>query len=76
VTADLDALATAVLDQVRAQAGPGAEATVRVEQAALALTRFADSAIHQNVADERVTVHLRLTVDGGRTRSSTWWAPP
>jgi predicted Zn-dependent protease len=70
VTADLDALATAVLDQVRAQAGPGAEATVRVEQAALALTRFAGSAIHQNVADERVTVHLRLTIDGGRTATA------
>ncbi|GAB4081675.1 TldD/PmbA family protein [Modestobacter muralis] len=70
MTADLDGLATAVLDQVRAQAGPDAQATVRVEQAALALTRFADSAIHQNVADERVTVHLQLTVDGGRTATA------
>jgi len=66
----LDDLAAAVLAQVRRQAGPDAQATVRVEQAALALTRFADSAIHQNVADERVTVHLRLTVDDGRTATA------
>ena len=43
---------------------------MRAEQAALALTRFADSAIHQNVADERVTVSLSLTVDGGRTATA------
>jgi predicted Zn-dependent protease len=70
-TTALDDLVSAVLDQVRRQAGAGAAATVRAESAALALTRFAGSAIHQNVADERTTVHLQLTVDGGRTASAS-----
>jgi predicted Zn-dependent protease len=70
MTADLDDLAGAVLAEVARQGGPDAAATVRAEHAALALTRFAGSAIHQNVADEQTTVHLELTVDGGRTASS------
>ncbi|MEU2348126.1 metallopeptidase TldD-related protein [Modestobacter sp. NPDC049651] len=68
---NLDDLSTAVLDEVRRQAGADAAATVRAQQAALALTRFAGSAIHQNVADEQVTVHLELTVDGGRTATAS-----
>ena len=44
---------------------------MRAEEASLALTRFADSAIHQNVADERITLHLSLTVDGGRTATAS-----
>ena len=44
---------------------------MRAESTALALTRFAASAIHQNVADERVTLHLELTVDGGRTATAS-----
>jgi predicted Zn-dependent protease len=67
----LEALAGAALEEVRRQAGPAAEAVVRAQHAALALTRFADSAIHQNVADERVTVSVQLTVDGGRTASAS-----
>lgn len=67
----LDDLAAAVLAEVARQGGPDTAATVRVETAILALTRFADSAIHQNVADERTTVHLQLTVDGGRTASAS-----
>ncbi|MBB3676424.1 TldD/PmbA family protein [Modestobacter versicolor] len=67
----LDSLVSAVLDQVRRQAGADAAATVRAESTALALTRFAASAVHQNVADERATVHLQLTVDGGRTASAS-----
>jgi predicted Zn-dependent protease len=67
----LDDLVAAVLDEVRRQTGADAAATVRAESAALALTRFAGSAIHQNVADERTTVHLQLTVDGGRTASAS-----
>jgi predicted Zn-dependent protease len=70
-TAALDDLVTAVLEEVRRQAGTDAAATVRAESAALALTRFAGSAVHQNVADERTTVHLQLTVDGGRTASAS-----
>jgi predicted Zn-dependent protease len=67
----LDDLVTSVLEEVRRQAGAAAEAVVRVEEASLALTRFADSAIHQNVADERITLHLSLTVDGGRTATAS-----
>ena len=67
----LDTLAAAVLDEVRRQAGAGAEAVVRAEHATLALTRFAGSAIHQNVADDRVNVHLQLTLDGGRTATAS-----
>ncbi|NYJ06477.1 TldD/PmbA family protein [Petropleomorpha daqingensis] len=67
---NLDSLAAAVLDEVK-RADASADAVVRVEEASLALTRFADSAIHQNVADERVTVHLSLTVDGGRTATAS-----
>ena len=67
----LESLVAAVLDEVRRQAGQDAVATVRAESAALALTRFAGSAIHQNVADEQTTVHLQLTVDGGRTANAS-----
>jgi predicted Zn-dependent protease len=67
----LEALVGAALEEVRRQAGPSAAAVVRAEHATLALTRFAGSAIHQNVADERVTVHLQLTVDGGRTATAS-----
>ncbi|MCA1683865.1 MAG: TldD/PmbA family protein, partial [Actinobacteria bacterium] len=66
----LDDLVSSVLEEVRRQAGPAAEAIVRAEHAALALTRFAASAIHQNVADERVSLSLSLTVDGGRTATA------
>jgi predicted Zn-dependent protease len=66
-----ESLVGAVLDEVRRAAGSSAEAVVRVEEASSALTRFADSAIHQNVADEQVTVHLQLTVDGGRTATAS-----
>jgi predicted Zn-dependent protease len=67
---DLDGVTAAVLEEVARQAGPSAAAAVRTEHAALALTRFAGSAIHQNVADERVSVSLSLTVDGGRTATA------
>jgi len=68
---NLDALVSAVLDEVARQSGADAEAVVRAEHGSLALTRFAGSAIHQNVADERVSVHLQLTVDGGRTATAS-----
>jgi predicted Zn-dependent protease len=58
-------LAAQVLALVRAGgASPAAEVTV--ERQALALTRFANSFIHQNLADETTTVYLRLHA-GGRT---------
>ena len=84
---ELDDVVGAVLAEVRRQAGADAEAIVARGAAALALTRFANSAIHQNVADERHRgLAAPLTVDGGRTRdgvhhpqlptrSPTWWPP-
>ena len=59
-------LAGQVLDLVRAAAGPEAEAEVAVDRNELALTRFANSYIHQNVADATTGVRLRLHL-GGRT---------
>ena len=53
-------LATWVLGAV----GDRAEAEVRVTGGNLALTRFANSFIHQNVGEEGNTVALRLAVDG------------
>jgi predicted Zn-dependent protease len=60
-----------VLDLVRAQAGAAAEAEVLVHRTDLALTRFANSYIHQNVADTTESVRLRLHLDGRTTTVST-----
>ena len=49
----------------------GAEETeVHVDETANALTRFANNAIHQNVAENGLTVSIR-TVAGGRTARAT-----
>lgn len=63
VSAELE-IASGVVDLVRHTAGPGAEAEVLVTRTDLALTRFANSFIHQNVSETGVAVHLRLHVDG------------
>ncbi|HEX6498428.1 MAG TPA: TldD/PmbA family protein [Micromonosporaceae bacterium] len=60
-----------VLDLVRAVAGGQAEAEVAVDRQDLALTRFANSYIHQNVADSTTTVRLRLHLDGRTTSGAT-----
>ncbi|MFG3301132.1 TldD/PmbA family protein [Micromonospora chersina] len=57
-------LAGRVVELVRRLAGPGAEAEVVVTRADLALTRFANSFIHQNVAESGTTVRLRLHASG------------
>ncbi|MGS2613497.1 TldD/PmbA family protein [Micromonospora sp. LZ34] len=57
-------LAGQVVELVRRLAGPDAQAEVVVTRADLALTRFANSFIHQNVAESTVGVRLRLHVDG------------
>ncbi|MFJ6198418.1 metallopeptidase TldD-related protein [Micromonospora sp. NPDC092111] len=62
-TTELD-VAARVVDLVRRFAGPTAEAEVMVTRHDLALTRFANSFIHQNVAESGVTVRLRVHVDG------------
>lgn len=49
----------------------GVEAEVTVERHALSLTRFANSYIHQNVADETTAVRLRLHADGRTATTST-----
>ncbi|MFI7597272.1 TldD/PmbA family protein [Actinoplanes sp. NPDC049681] len=64
-------LAAQVVDLTRRLAGPQAEAEVVAAHSAEALTRFANSAIHQNVADATTTVRLRLHVDGRTAGGST-----
>jgi predicted Zn-dependent protease len=64
-------VAAAVVELVADLAGRGAEAEVGVHRTAQALTRFANSAIHQNVADETTTVRLRVHVDGRTCTGST-----
>jgi predicted Zn-dependent protease len=64
-------LAARLVDTIRATAGPAAEAEVMVEHYAEALTRFANSTIHQNVADATTTVRLRLHLDGRTAAGST-----
>ncbi|HZI46048.1 MAG TPA: hypothetical protein VFD53_12545, partial [Ilumatobacter sp.] len=61
-------LAAATLDRTAA-ALPGAEVGVSVDRNQLALTRFANSVIHQNVAEDVTTVRVRLH-HGGRTTTA------
>ncbi len=60
-----------VVELVRRLAGPGAEAEAGVYHFADSLTRFANSAIHQNVADATTTARLRLHLDGRTAVGST-----
>ena len=60
-----------MVELVRQLAGPDAEAEAVAHHSAEALTRFANSAIHQNVADATTTVRLRLHLDGGTVGGST-----
>jgi predicted Zn-dependent protease len=62
-------LAQRVLERVRA-ASPQAEAEVSVDRTNAALTRFANSVIHQNVAEDNLRVSIRVHVDG-RTASGS-----
>ena len=57
-------IAGRVVELVRRLAGPDAQAEAVVTRADLALTRFANSFIHQNVAESGVAVRLRVHVDG------------
>ena len=49
---------------------------MRAERLERALTRFAGAAIHQNVDERSVTVHLRVALDGGRSAASSTTVPP
>ena len=73
VEAALEA-AERALAQVAARA-PGAEVEVTVESGTAALTRFANSSIHQNVAEELSHVSVRVAVDG-RVAASSWDGAP
>ena len=53
-----------VCERVLRLVGTDAEAEVTVASGTDALTRFATSFIHQNVADEVRAIHLRLALDG------------
>lgn len=65
------ALAEQLLDVVRARAGRDVEAEAMVTRTELALTRFAVSFVHQNVADDTTVVHLRLHLDGRTAAGAT-----
>ena len=56
--------------ELTAAAAPGAEVEVRADRRRLALTRFANSVIDQNVADDTTSVRVRMHV-GGRTASGS-----
>jgi predicted Zn-dependent protease len=47
------------------------EAEVQIEETIDALTRFANNAIHQNVAEYGVSVSIRTVVDGRTARATT-----
>ena len=47
------------------------EAEVQMDETIEALTRFANNAIHQNVAEHGVTVSIRTMVDGRTARATT-----
>lgn len=64
-------LASRVLELARACAGPSADVDVSVNRVALGLTRFANSYIHQNVADTTTEVQLRIHRDGRTTSASS-----
>lgn len=68
-------VASQVLESVRSAAA-GTEAEVSVARHALALTRFANSFIHQNLATDTTTVRLRLHTGGRTVAGSTTVTDP
>ena len=64
-------MAGQVVELVRRIAGGHAQAEVNATHSALALTRFANSYIHQNVTEATDTVTLRLHLDGRTATGST-----
>jgi predicted Zn-dependent protease len=59
-----------IAERVLAHVDSGAEAEVTITQGHEALTRFANSYIHQNVAEDGALVNLKVVMDG-RVASST-----
>ena len=70
MTAELD-IAGRVVELVRQLAGPDTQAEAAASRRELALTRFANSYIHQNVTDATTAVRLRLHVAGRTSAGST-----
>jgi predicted Zn-dependent protease len=70
VSVNRDDVAHQVVELVRA-VDPAAEAEVVVQRADLAVTRFANSHIHQNMSESTTTVRLRLHTDGRTATGST-----
>ncbi|GAB1643032.1 TldD/PmbA family protein [Krasilnikovia sp. MM14-A1259] len=64
-------LAGRVVELASRAAGAGADVEVVAEHAVQALTRFANSAIHQNVAEATTSVRLRLHLDGRTALGTT-----
>jgi predicted Zn-dependent protease len=60
-----------VCDRVLGLVGDRAEALVSCAQGHSALTRFANSRIHQNIANDEHHVRLRVVVEGGRSAQAT-----
>ncbi|MBS2538275.1 TldD/PmbA family protein [Catenulispora sp. NF23] len=60
-----------VLEAARTAVGGSADVDVTVEHEHLALTRFANSYIHQNVASDTDTVTLRIHADGRTAVNAT-----
>jgi predicted Zn-dependent protease len=63
ITLSPDAIAERVLEVVRGKTGD-AEAEVLVRTGRSALTRFANSFVHQNVGEDVSSVRLRVALDG------------
>lgn len=66
----VEEIAERVLDAARA-AMPGAEIEVKADRVSVGLTRFANSYIHQNVAEDTTSVSLRAHRDGRTIALST-----
>src|SRR5262245_62232710 len=62
-----------IIDSVlRLGKSAGADETeVQLDETIDALTRFANNAVHQNVAEQGVTVSVRTVVDGRTARATT-----
>lgn len=70
-TAARTATAERVLQAARTAVGGSADVDVTVEHEHLALTRFANSSIHQNVAGDTETVTLRIHAEGRTAINAT-----
>jgi len=67
---EVNEMAEQVLDAAR-KAVPGAEIEVKADRLSVGLTRFANSYIHQNVAEDTTWVSLRVHRDGRTIALST-----